>query len=242
MKLTSCLICTNLPSEDLAELDILMGDPTRWPKTVWGMFDPPKGALPPGYRRYGGVEMGRLWLTQHNYEFSKFLLRRHYRFDVVHIPADADDLLAIGVIVDSDPNHRLPAQDKLDPMAFMRYYAKGIEIGNRGLDHLAKLITDMEAKDTPIPFHLVKMMVEVGSKLAISQATLRKHGAFMGEDDDLEGFRAGGNPLPSKSINGIRVRTIEGARVPVVDGGPNDRAQFNERARNEGTTELPAPR
>lgn len=239
---SECTICKTLPPDLLVDLDLLLADPRRWPSTVWRVFDPPRGALPASYRRYGAVNAGLGWLKEQGWDdrITVRMLRRHYRYDVPVVAIDPAELVARGVIAAGGRGART-APDPIDPTAFMRYYAVGIQLGIQGLELLTKRISKLIDEDKEVPLPLLKQIVDTGAKLAMSQAAIRAAGKPWREEDDdeNEGFRVGAGDDPSPRIGHSRVRTIDGERVPVIDEGPADRAAYNDRAREEGRPLLP---
>lgn len=237
----ACRICDTLPADQLVELDLLMADPRRWPRTAWRIFDPPKGVLPASYRRYGAVNVGRDWLTAHGWTFSNLVIRRHYRFDVPLVAIDPAELVHRGLIAGSDGRVAGPVPEPLDATAFLRYYNEGIKLGIQGLELLTKRVQKLIDTEQEVPLALIKQIVDTGAKLAMSQASIKAAGKGFGGDDgdENEGFRIGAGDDASPRIGHSRVRTIDGERVPVVDEGPADRADYNERARQEGRPLLP---
>lgn len=232
-----CAVCTRVDQFDLIELDTLMGDPSAWPATIWGIFNPPTGDVPASYRRYGAVEMGLDWLGRHGFDdITRTQVRNHYRFDVPKIATNPADLVATGLIARGNQTEVA----KLDPGAYLRYYNAGVEVGIKGLGLLQDRIATLQAEGKEVPLALVKLAVDVGSKLAMSQAAIKAAGKPWGDQDDDDGFRAGSAPEPSPRFGHHRIRTIDGEARPVKDMGPADRDRFNERARQEGSPELPS--
>jgi hypothetical protein len=240
-----CRICESIPIADLTELDLLMGDASRWPSTIWGVFDPPKGPMNALRQRFGAVRMAQGWLVAHGHagEFSEAQIRQHYRYDVTVIASDPIELLNKGII-EASPGRSdrpsLPDGEKLDPAAFLTYFDRGIKLGNRGLALLEARIDKMIADGVEIPFPILKQLIDAGGKLAMTQAQLKARGLQLGDAaDEDEGFRAGSMPLPSQRVGHNRVRVIEGEARPIRDEGPADREHFDERNRAEGGPGLP---
>lgn len=234
-----CRVCAEVGPIDLIELDTLMGDPAAWPASVWGdTFKPPRGDLPPSYRRWGAVEMGAEWLAQHGIALDRQAIRRHYRYDVPKIGVTPEQLVTTGLIVRGKTNIQVAT---INPLAYLDYYNEGIQAGITGLRLIRKRIADLEAQGLEVPLALIKMAVEAGKGLAMSQASIKARGYLFGEEDDDDGFRVGSAPEASPRIGDLRVRVIEGEARPVVDRGPADRVKYNERARQEGSPELPSP-
>lgn len=241
----NCRICDELPPGDLTELDLLMGDAGRWPSTVWGIFDPPKGKPNALRLRFGARTMAQQFLAEHGYgPYSREIIDRHYRFDVPIVAADPVDLLNRGIIAAAAPTGPGKSladreKEKIDPGAFLTYFNRGIELGNRAFEVLAKRFEEMVTRGDEIPLSMLKMLIDSGGKLAITQAQLKKAGVDLSGDDELEdGFRAGSGPVGPR-IHDHRVRTVDGVTRPIVDRGPADRERYSKRAREEGGEGLP---
>ncbi len=238
MRGNDCAICSRLRPEELLELDLLVGDPTRWPSTVWGIFNPPRGGLPASYRRFGAVRMGRDWLDRHGYaDMPTVTLRRHVRFDVVHKATDTADLVELGVIAVSDSRTRIPVNPQIDATAVIEYFNAGVQMGGAALRMAAERINAMADAGIPIDTKTLLEMAKLGTRLATTQASLQVRGAKFthgGEDED-EHWRGSADNLPSTRIQHHRIRNIDGEVRPVLDEGPADREDYNERARREGS-------
>lgn len=240
---STCDICRQVPTGDLMELDIIMGDAAYWPSTVWGAFKPPKGRMTPARQRFGAVEMGRKWLTEHGFEFSDRIIRNHYRYDVVVVAASLEDLVNRGLI-EQDPRKGSSAMtttaDRIDPGAFLQYFDRGIKLGNRSLELLATRLEEQVNKGEAVPIATLMKMAELGAKLATTQATIKARSLPWGDDSDAEeGFRVGSMPEPSQRVGHHRIRVIDGEARPVKDEGPADREHYSARAREEGGEGLP---
>lgn len=235
-----CAVCELVDPISLIDLDLVMGDPAAWPSTLWGMFRPPAGDLPASYRRWGAVEMGLAWVQERGLPINRVQMRRHYRYDVPKIAATPEQLIENGLVASQPPNAAVTVPAKIDPLRFLEYYDKGIEVGIEGLRLLQQKIQTLKNADAEIPLALVKMAIDAGSKLAMSQAAIRAAGKNMGgEDDEDEGFRAGSAPAASPRFEGVRVREIEGVSRPIRDRGTADREAYTERATQEGGAGLP---
>lgn len=238
---TPCKVCQTLLPGELVELDLILGDPLRWPATVWGAFSPPEGSLPASYRKFGMIRMGEEFLMAHGYEIRRPSLVRHVERDVPILAVDVDELLAKGLIAMAPPGQVVTGStlgQPIDPLAFVTFFQKGIDIGMKGLDLLLARITDMEARGEEVPLSIITKIIDTGTKLASSQAAIRAAGKPFGsgEDDLNDGFRGGDDISPR--FDGVRVRVIDGQKRPVADEGPADRAHYNARARQEGSPEL----
>lgn len=233
-----CKVCARVDDFARIELDTLMGDPSAWPATVWGNFNPPKGALPASYRRFGAVEMGLAWLREKGHEdLGPGDVRKHYQYDVPKVAASPDDLVATGLIARGNVASGV---DTINPLKYIEYYNTGIEVGIEGLKLIRERIETLKAAGQDVPMALVKMAVEAGRSLALSQAQIRARGQNFGDEGDPDdGFRAGSAPEPSPRMGHHRARVIDGETVVVRDVGPQDRAAYNERARQEAGVELP---
>lgn len=230
---TGCRVCDTVAPGDLVELDLLLGDPTRWPRTVWSVFAPPEGALPASYRRHGAMAMGLDWIKAHpEYSISKAQLRRHLKTDVPVLDFDPEELVARGVIASSSSKTDRGGGQQIDSSNFIGYYNDGIRVGRTALKVLETRINDLVDKGEEVPLALVKMALDAGLKLSMSQAAIVAAGKRMDSDtDEDDAFRASGDPQqPSQRVGHHRIRVIEGEARPVVDMGPADRARYNDHA------------
>jgi hypothetical protein len=236
---TRCYICMNLEAVDVLELDHLMGDPACWPRTFWkdAGWQPPKGLLPPKYRLWGALAIGQDFLKRKGYTVQDKDLRRHYYNHVAKVVATPKELAETGVIAGKPV--QVPFEAPIDPTLFMRYYASAVEVGVLGLTLLKERVERLIAAEQQVPMDLLKMMVDTGSKMAQSQASIKARGVDLGRSDDLDAFRTAASDDPSPRFGRHRIRLIEGERRPVVDAGPADRAEFNEKAAASGGTKLP---
>jgi hypothetical protein len=235
---SQCTVCRAVDIVELTRLDLLAGDPARWPRTIWKEtgWDPPKGLLPPQYRTWGQFAVTRDWLNRNGYDdLTDHMVRGHLK----HVPKIArtpSDLTHTG-LVEGEPVSDMPNAKMVDPNAYLAYYAAGVRVGIRGLELLEARIKKIEERGEDIPLDLIKMMVEAGGRLATSQAQIRSRGAKMGDDADDDAFRRAASPEPdgnAPKIGHLRIRTIEGETRPIADEGPGDRADYNERAAREG--------
>jgi hypothetical protein len=234
----TCRICREVADVDLVTLDIVLGDPRRWPRTLWeeGGLEPPKGLLPVTYRQWGQKAVGKDWLIRRGYRdvAQDNYLATHCRHVAV-VAADPRELVTAGVVAGTPIRHK--AVEPIDPNAYLAYYAKGIKLGIRGFDMLERRVTDIEARGDEVPFDIVKMLVETGARLATSQAQIRARGLRMHEDEDTDAFRRAASPENDGEVphfGELRIRTIDGETRPVVDSGRGDRQEYNEKAAREG--------
>jgi hypothetical protein len=234
-----CPVC-RLPAADVVELDTLLSDPLRWPATVWGMFEPPKGALPASFRRFGQMQMGRSWLDAHGHEdISNPALRRHIRWDVPVVATDPHELMERGLIASTGQDQRIVPAEQLDPAAFMRYYNRGIGLGVDALERLDRMVTRAEDAGDPVPLGVLVKLAEIGARLAVSQAQIKAAGKRLEDAEDDDAFRLGATTDEGPGrIGHIRIRRIDGKAIPVADEGPKDREHYNARAREEGGSRL----
>lgn len=232
----ACPICDDLAIEDLTELDLLLGDPRRWPANVWGIFETPKGpALPPSMKRWGAARLGQQWLIEHGYNFRgmRWRVAKHYREDTPKLAVDPDELVELGLLVRG--GKASPNAD-INPLGYLEFYNEGIKAGKKGIELLMAHVAKLEKDDLPIPLALIKLLVDVGGKLAVSQAVMKSRQPSqpeLGDDDDA--FRI--NP-PGERIGHQRIRQIEGQSRPVRDEGPKDRGHYNARAEQEGSAKI----
>lgn len=237
---TACAVCSTVGREQRLELDLLMGDPARWPAAVWGVFDAPDGPdVPPAMREWGALEVGQQWLAENGYGdiAAKAAVRDHYERHVPLVPTTPDQLVAAGVIASGGNPADVPDSTR-DPLAFLRYYSKGLAVGQKGLELLQAHVEQLQQKKAEVPLALIKMMVDVGAKLAVSQATIRARQKSQPDDDDGdEAFRTrpgADDEAAGPRFDHTRIRKVDGESRPVHDEGPKDREHYNERARQEG--------
>lgn len=233
-----CRICTTLAPAELIELDLILGDPLRWPVTVWKGFSPPEGGLPASYRRFGAENMGREWLLANGFDINKQTLRSHIRYDVPLQSVDVDELIQRGLISLAAPG---PAGDTgqtigqpIDALAYITLYNEGIHLGIRAQGLIAARVDAIIKRGEEVPLALLKLMVEGGMKLAQSQAQIKAAGKPFGDDDPDEddAFRGGDDISPRMGHS--RIRTVDGEARPVADQGFADRQHYNDRAAQEG--------
>lgn len=231
-----CIVEETLGREASLELDTLLADPSRWPSAILDPWKLPAGQLPSTMRQWGAVRLGLEWADARGFKVSKAQMARHYQHHVPILPYSADDIAAAA----TKPPVNGPAKTDLKPMQFLELYAKGLEVG---YDALARIQKRVDELGDDAPTSLLLKLADLGTKLAMSQASIRARGASLndGEDDDIAGFRSGSAPLPSERMGHQRIRTIDGEARPVRDEGPTDRARYNQRAREEGGPRLPAP-
>jgi hypothetical protein len=234
-----CTLCKTVDVAELVRLDLTIGDPARWPRTLWQEhgWSPPKGLLPPHYRAWGAQAIARDWLNRHGYEdIGDSTIRTHLRH-VAKVARRPAELADTGLIAGEPMTKGIPSMRSIDPNAYLAYYAKGVALGLRGLALLEKRIDDMEARKVEVPLDLIKMLVEAGSKLSTSQAQIKSRGVKLHEDNDDDAFRRAASPEVDGEVTRIghnRIRTVEGEARPIPDGGRGDRADYNKRAENEG--------
>jgi len=237
----TCAVCNRLSPRQLMELDAIVGDPAAWPATVWGIFAAPNGALSASYRRFGAQRMGREWLDANGYpDITDGPLRKHVRYDVLHVARDPSELVTIGIInKQAGSVTRIPTAPTIDAGAFIRYFNAGIIMGEAANRMLAERINAaLDAGDIP-DAKLVMKLADMGAAFARTQAALMAKGLKFGQEDDVDdAFRGGEDTLPSEQIGHTRVRVVDGERRPVRDRGPKDREAYNRRAAQEGTEGL----
>lgn len=234
-----CPVCDQLEPRARRDLDLLMGDPARWPSSVWGVFDAPNGPeVPPKMREWGAVEVGQAWLAEHGYiDVGKTGVREHYERHVPLVPTTPEQLLAAGILASGGSEEE--AAHIVDPLAYLRYYMKGLEVGQKGLELLLTYVDTRQKAKQEVPVGLIKMMVDVGAKLAVSQAQIKAREKSQPQiDDSDEDFRGGDRGIPSPRMGHHRIRDVGGERQPIHDEGPKDRATYNARAAKEGSPSL----
>lgn len=237
----TCKIC-DIEPQHLIELNLLLADPRYWPRTVFEGIDLPKGLMPPRYRLWGAAKLGEEWLKEHGYSVNRVALRRHINRHVPWTGADLSDPVVQGAMVEANNHLVNGAPATITAANFRRYYDKGIAVGERGLDLLLRKVEEAEKNGVELPTDLLLKLADLGAKLASSAANLAVKGVELerNKEQEIEGFRAGAGPLPSRPAKHHRIHVIEGEARPVVDEGRADRREHNERAREEGGVELPA--
>jgi hypothetical protein len=238
-KADACYVCDTVPVVERVELDTLMSDPSLWPANVWGKFTPPEGLLPPRYRSWGAIGVGKHWLDTHGYaNISRNVLEKHFRNHIPEVPYSREALVERGVVRELTEE---PDLSKYDATKFLRMYSDGIELGLQALADLRERIAKYHESGQEVPMPLLKLALEQGAKFALSQASIKASGRMIHDTgDEEEGFRAGSAPLPGPRFGSVRLREVEGEVRPVVDEGRADRLDYNERARQEGKPLLPA--
>lgn len=231
-----CTICGSLSPQQLLDLDRLIADPLRWPKTVWGMFSPPKGGLPASYRRWGAERMALDWYRMQGLEPPvRKTLRAHIRYDVDHVARTPADLYAAGVIRKgrAEPR-RLPEDTVLDAGAFVGYFNTGVQVGKAAFEAIVRQINDDIEAGIEVDPKTLLTLAQLGAKFASQQATLVSKGMRFGEDEhEDDGFRGDPDELP-KRIDKTTIRQIDGHRSSIKDAGRADRAEYAERVAREG--------
>jgi hypothetical protein len=242
-----CAVENALGMEASLELDAYLADPTGWPAATW-----PKGfkvprVLPASMRQWGAVTIGLAWCADRGVQVSKKQMDRHVREHVPWVVMSPEQVAELGTDLSSNTRD-LPAErtksavDLANPITYQRLYTRGLAIGDRSLELLAERIEEMVESGVPPSTDLLTKLADLGTKLAMSQASLILRGIGRQErEDEIEGFRSGSSPLPSERFGDHRVRVVEGVARPVVDRGPSDRVEYNKRAAQEGSPRLPSP-
>lgn len=237
----SCRVCDTLNADDRLELDYLLADPRRWPREVLGRWQLPPGILPARYKAWGAVAVGMAWLAAHGRaDIKRSAVFRHWRFDVPRIASSPEDMVAQGMPART-PRDLPEPSGVVDPRRYLAYYAKGIEVGIKGLDLLLTRIEALQHENKPVPENLMKLAIDAGQRLAVSQASLQRSGAMFHDDEaEDDSFLAAGREEGPRFAH-HRIRVIDGEARPVADQGPADRATYDARARREGGAGLPHP-
>jgi len=123
------------------------------------------------------------------------------------------------------------------------YFNDALRVGRAALNALEKQIAEKVARGEKVDNDLLLKIAALGVRLATAQAALvvSKGARFHGEDDEdprdvLDGAMG---PRPSQRFGAYRIRDIEGETRAVVDEGPKDRMEYNERADQMGAPRLP---
>lgn len=235
----SCQVEKRLGLERSIELDAFLADPSKWPAAIFDGWDLPPGPLPGNFRQWGAVKLGLEWCETRGETFSRRVMERHVNIHVPVLAYTPTDFAVRGAESATGQPTILPTTS----IGFMDVYQKGLAIGHKALTALEKRIDDLEKAGQPVPIELALKLADLGTKLATSEASIRARGAMLAgqQDDDIEGFRSGSAPLPSQRMGHSRVRVVDGVSTPIRDEGPADRAHYSERARQEGSPELPHP-
>jgi hypothetical protein len=224
------------------ELNIEVGDPARWPRNLFTRagWDPPEGVLPPNYVRWGGVAIAENWLRTHGYKtIPRSSISNHVAYHVPVVATDPAELAANGIL--HNPSARaseLLAEEPIDPSAYLRYYAKGVQLGIKGLEIMQRQLDTLVSEGKPVPMDVLKAVIETGSRLATSQAGIKARGVELHKVEEDDAFRMA-DPNLSQPMNGNRIRTIEGESVVIKDAGRGDRMEYNERAKMEARDPIP---
>ncbi len=229
-----CLVCARLAPNELAMFDELLGDPTRWPRNVWGAVRPPEGMLPGNYRSFGAIATGLWWLSEHGYQdIRRTSVQSHYRRHVIPKPVETEALVEAGIV--GAPAIVNPSEP-VDPRRFLIYYAKGVDVGIKALEEIARQLDNLAANGRDAPLTLLRIAADLGRSVAVSQASIRAAGKHIGDEEDDDEFRgaATGERELVRPAKDFAVREIEGEARPVLDKGRADRERYNERARKEG--------
>lgn len=240
-----CRICSLVPPAELTDLNSLLADPSLWAPAVLEGWVIPKGALPATIRQYGGIATGMNWLREHGFPAADIKrgvrgnlwqsMERHFKSHVVHIAKNREETEQLGQMAQGHVDRALMVLPDSRPNLFLDYYSTGIRLGVYALNKLEAQVKEMEAAGEKVSDRLLWQLAELGGKLAQSQASLLVRGGMKDDDPDaMGGFRRGEAPLPSQRFGDHRIRTIDGQTRPVVDAGPADRKEHNERARQAG--------
>lgn len=241
----ACQICSLVPPTELTELNSLLADPSLWPSAVLNGWVIPKGALPGQIRQYGGVATGLDWMRTHGFPQAEIkngmkgnlyaAMQRHFTGHVVHIAKDKAEMEQLGQMPTGHIDRSMAVLPESRANLFLDYYSTGIRLGVYALNKLEAQIKAMEQAGEKVSDRMLWQLAELGGKLAQSQASLLVRGGMKDDDSDaMGGFRRGEAPLPSQRFGDHRIRTIDGETRPVVDAGPADRQEQNERARQQG--------
>jgi hypothetical protein len=218
-----CRIDRALEPDELAQLDELMADPSRWPDVVWGILGKP-AKLTPAARKFGAVEMGFLWLHNHFplRKFDKPEVVRHYRLHVSLVEATLIRYAKVAT------GNDLPG----GVGAVIEFYEQGIQLGIRSLRTLKRQLDDAEANGETVPPEMLLQLATAGARLSASAASLSKRSPFELPAVGNAGFRRN---VPSQRIGHSRVHVIDGQAMPIRDEGHADRLEYNERAAMDAT-------
>ncbi len=235
-----CRVCEELEPAVVDELNLIMADPMRWPKTLFEQWpEKPKG-LPNRYRHWGALETGGEFLRTHGLEIDRRVLSRHYEYHVTRLAVDVQALARRGMV--DDPEHPTTLS-AIDPLLFLRYFERGVTLASKTLDEIDRQIDVYIKHDPPlpVPVELLKLAAETGTKLALTGANIQARGQKIGPKANAnDAFRrAAGAKKVGPKIGHYRVTVVDGESRPIYDEGPKDRAEYNEKAAREGRQLLP---
>jgi len=237
-----CRVC-HLDERVLVEVDrILASDPSGWSGLLFEGFQPPEGSLPRSWRQWGSVRMAQLWLSERGIDIRRPSLIAHFdRHLSAVVPSDSATILAAGRFSDGQPVPERPAS-LAAAQDYLTYFRRGLALGLRAMELMSVRIEQQVAKGEDPPANLLLELARLGRSLAASQAGIVSRGLLMAAQDseDMDGFMEADGPRPSPRFGSYRVREIDGELRPVRDEGRADRQHHNARARQEGSTELPA--
>jgi len=241
-----CAVEQRLTAAQLLEVDLLLADPAKWPKTVFEGWKLPAGTPMGTMRTWGAVQMGLAWFRDHGIPCDKGKMQRHYELHVPILPLNPDDFVVRGIADTPHPTGPAAVEKRVvptNPTAYIELYQKGIEVGTRALDLLLARVEAMVAHGDIPPTDLLMQMGNLGAKLATSQAGIVSRGFDLArqKEEEMEGFRSGSAPeVESLRFGDYRIHVIEGEARAVVDRGRADRRKYNEKARQDGSPTLPA--
>jgi len=233
-----CGICA-LPEALLVQVDdILATPPTELMTDLYDGIDPEE--IPASAKRWSSVRHAKVWLAErHDKPISTATISNHFDKHLPLVPATMQRIVETGRLADGS---QVPvrAEPYLAAVQFHAYFKAGMDIGMRALKVLEKRVIAAEdpESDSEVTNSILLSIARVGQQLATAQAQIWARGQrFDVEDDDaMAGFMG---EQPSPRFGSYRVRDVDGEHKPVYDEGPADRQHYNERAREEGGTELP---
>lgn len=238
-----CIVEERLTEGQGIELDILLADPSRWPRAIFEGWKLPEGSLPATMRTWGAIEVGLNFMADRGHtDVTRRQMQNHYEKHVPILPENPDDIVARGVAAEdpqgSTPRHLVPTE----PTTYIQLYQKGLALGGRAIDLMIERLDRLEP-DESLSLKTLMDIANLGAKFATSQAGIVAKGIDITreKEEELDAFRLGdGGEEPSPRFGNHRVRVIEGEARPIVDRGRADRRAYNEKAAQDGSPTLPA--
>lgn len=212
----------------------MMGNPITWPKNVFAMWpEKPKG-LPPRYRTWGACKLAEEMLARWQFTFSPSVVASHYG----HVPrfvADPSTLAEMGMVAVAPAASVPAASPRGDQDMGLDFFRRGLSLSMKGLELLEQRVEQAEQLGEEVPLEVIKMMTDVGGKLAMAAASIQSRGGKLGQKAKDDPFRqAAGAKDVGPKVGGHRARVIEGDWKTVTDKGQADRDAFEARAVREG--------
>lgn len=240
----NCVVEERLDAAGVLDLNLLLADPSRWPRAIFAGWKVPAGSLPATMRTWGAIEVGLQFMADQGMtDVTRRQMQAHYERHVPLLPDTPDDLALRGVAADdpqaTTPRHLVP----VNPTTYQEAYQKGLALGGKAMDMMIARLQEAEDAGDVIPMRTLMDLAQLGAKFATSQAGIVAKGIDINreKEEELEGFRQGVVPDgASPRFGDHRIHVIDGEARPVVDRGRADRQAYNARAEQDGSPKLPA--